>query len=1358
MSTNSTDVSIRLQTSFQQATTQAKAMNRQMGDLTKTLERVTGLTTSFNSNTKKMSGSSLRSTKKSVDETSTSYEKLVRNQNRFLNGLNRGLNLGKLYFLWNRLKPLMSGIGSILESSVDYTETVNLFNNAMGDMADTAMEFQNKIQFAFGLGATSAMKYQATFKNMLSSLGGLSNETAEQLSETISLMALDYSSLYNVDMDSSASKFQAALSKQVKPIRSTSGYDITQDVLGASLQQMGIYDRMVSDLSEMEQRLVIIYTLQQQMANSNAFGDMARTIEQPANQLRVLKEQLAEVKRWIGNVFYGTLAAVLPYINGFVMAVKEAVKWLALLIGYKVEDSSGGNTYFDQAFGSDAIEGSSDAIGDVNKGLDDTKKKLKEIKNATGSIDELNVIQMPEDNDTGSSGSGGSGGSGGGVDPRILEAIGQYDDLFDSIRMKAYDIRDAILEWGKDAGKWINDNIFKPIKNSWDKYGAGIVREFSSGFSNLGTLVGSIADSIGKNFGSTFQALSDLFFSLLETAGIVFNGVTGFLLIVWENGGKYLFEQVSRLGVAFIELATSINDNFVKPLLRWLNANIMPVLGKVLGALLGFIGSIVGGLADFIKWLAKNTTAVKALGIVITTLATSFAAAKIINRISDFSKLFKEVTAGKTVFQKLNVFLLENNKIYTSLAGNWSKFTRIMSQANSALSPLGSIFTNLGSRIVKTEDGVKAITGSISSLSTAQSLAQKATQLLGSALMWLGANPLVAVVAGIGLLVGALVLFSSSQDDSTEKTKKKIKEIEKEIEESKKLTEEIKAIGDAQRQANEQAETSAKEASGNYELIYKYMEELNSITGEGGYASNISKAQEYVERINDILPDTVALTEDGRIVWQKTNDEVKEQIDLLIQKARITAYEDAYVKAIDNQAKATDSLNEATKKHNDALNEKNEWMKRWTDEGFSAERAQEEWNKAIENGEENVVAMDKAIKQSNEELKESKKTFAEGEDAIENFNASLIDSTDSIKDQGIAAAQLQMGYDGLLGKNGELTRSYSDLRSSYDYYSKQMETGSETEKKIAKEAKDYVLSQLAEKAKVSGLTYEEMVKKAKEENINLTEEDKKALKEMYDNQVTAYDDEKTLFDQQNTKLMKLLKDNNIDINSEMGKEYKRRIENAQKNGTESGQKELEAIQKEFAGGKSKEQLIAEANKTGISVKDTFESIKSIMKVGTKKDGSEVTTKNSLNDTFSKLNPKVKIGTYLDFSSIESTKNSVKNAFSDIKFALKGGSGGSMTLSAYAAGGFPTPGELFIANEAGPELIGTMNGRTAVANNDQITAGIKSALVEAIAPLMANVGGSEGTIIHSVTNLDGRVLYESWENQSNNKGYSFTKKK
>lgn len=172
---------------------------------------------------------------------------------RSADALNKSLkdafSIGKLYFFYNYAKTMFRGIGRVMNAALDYTETENKFARAMNGMYGKAMDFQNKLQEAYGLSATSMMNMQSTFKNMLGTVGNLSDEVSEQISETVSLMAIDYASLFNTTIDDAAKKFEAALAKQVRPIRSGSGYDITTSTLQGTLDELGM-SRTVSQLSQ----------------------------------------------------------------------------------------------------------------------------------------------------------------------------------------------------------------------------------------------------------------------------------------------------------------------------------------------------------------------------------------------------------------------------------------------------------------------------------------------------------------------------------------------------------------------------------------------------------------------------------------------------------------------------------------------------------------------------------------------------------------------------------------------------------------------------------------------------------------------------------------------------------------------------------------------------------------------------------------------------------------------------------------------------------------------------------------------------------------------------------------------------
>lgn len=340
-------------------------------------------------------------------------------------------NVNKLYAFMNATKWIRVAMGNLVESSIDYIETQNKFNMSMGNGKPEAVLFVNQITEAVGIAKDELMDYMSTYKNIISGLGNFTDKESEKISESLTKMALDYSSLFNVSTSSAMNKFQSALTGSIRPIRSDSGFDVSDTTIGAKAKELGL-DRTVGQLNQMEKRILRIIVLMDQMKNTGAFGDLARTIEQPANQLKVLQAQLKEVGVWLGNVFIGTLGKVLPYINGFVMAIKEVVKLFALFVGYQSDNSSIG----------DIFETVEETTGGVAGNLGDANKNAKELKKTLMGFDVLNVISSPND-----SSSGGGAGGASGIDPKLLNSLEHYNSLMENVEMKATSIRDRIMEW-----------------------------------------------------------------------------------------------------------------------------------------------------------------------------------------------------------------------------------------------------------------------------------------------------------------------------------------------------------------------------------------------------------------------------------------------------------------------------------------------------------------------------------------------------------------------------------------------------------------------------------------------------------------------------------------------------------------------------------------------------------------------------------------------------------------------------------------------------------------------------------------------------------------------------------------------
>ena len=480
---------------------------------------------------------SLDTINKRIDKTSTASNNAAKSTEKLNKKFSQTLSLNRIYFLYNYTKRMASGIADIIQTSIDYQETLNKFQNSMGNMYGDAVKFQNKITEAYSLSSKSLLDYQANFNNMLKGLGQIDETVSYSLSEKLTEMGVDIASLYNTSIESAMTKLQAALAQQTRPIRSVAGFDITQNTLSNVMSQIGINDRQISQLSQIEKRLLIVIALQRQMANTNTFGDWARTMNQPANQLRILKEQLIELKTVLGSFFIGTLRNVLPYVNGIVMALKEVLKTIASLMGIDINlpDSMS----FDIEFGEEAE--------DAAAGLDKATKSAEKLKKATTGIDELNIIS--QDSDTSGAGASGVGGIGAGVDDRLLKALDSYKSQLDKVDNKAQKIRDKIMTWlgftkqvDAETGKvtWkLNDGYtnLEKIQTALEIIGSALlVGKVAQGISKLQTALG---------FTSFLEPLKTAFADIGNSIGIIAQYLGGFALII---GGVFFTAQgISKL-------------------------------------------------------------------------------------------------------------------------------------------------------------------------------------------------------------------------------------------------------------------------------------------------------------------------------------------------------------------------------------------------------------------------------------------------------------------------------------------------------------------------------------------------------------------------------------------------------------------------------------------------------------------------------------------------------------------------------------------------------------------------------------------------------------------------------------------
>lgn len=394
--------------------------------------------------------SSVQKLDKEATKTTTANNKLSNS----LKKINSNLTLPNLSVMINGLKSMVSGISNVSKYSIDYIENLNLLDSAYGNNYKEARKLANSLAEIYGLDESNLIDQLGTFRQFGSALG-YASETADLLSKNLTLMTGDISSLYNISITQASEKLTSALTGQTKAIRSL-GADITQASLQQQLYNMGI-NESISNMNRAEKTLLIYLSLERQLVNAQ--GDLAKTIESPSNQMKIMKEQVSRLARAIGNSLLPILKTVLPWINGVLMALVELFNFISILLGYNPSEWEFGgalsNTFDGIEDVGGAFDDTTDSIGATNKALDETKKKLTGLR----GFDKLNVITTPTESE-GSAGGGSAGGgvAGGGINSKILDALKDYNAHLSEANMKAKQIRNRILEWlgfTKDAnGEW----------------------------------------------------------------------------------------------------------------------------------------------------------------------------------------------------------------------------------------------------------------------------------------------------------------------------------------------------------------------------------------------------------------------------------------------------------------------------------------------------------------------------------------------------------------------------------------------------------------------------------------------------------------------------------------------------------------------------------------------------------------------------------------------------------------------------------------------------------------------------------------------------------------------------------------
>lgn len=462
----------------------------------------------------------------------------------------------KFRIAYNGIKTVSQTIAGFISKANDYIENINLFNVSMGKFASEAREYADTVGEVMGIDPGEWMRNQGVFMTLATGFG-VASDRANKMSKNLTQLGYDISSFFNISYEDAMQKLQSGLAGELEPLRRI-GYDLSQTRLQQEAYTLGI-NKKVSAMTQAEKAELRYHAILTQV--TVAQGDMARTLYNPANQLRVLSSQIAQAGRAIGNIFIPMLQTILPYLIAFAKVIRLVANELAKLVGYE-----------EQTVDTNGMSSLASGAEDYSNALSGAADNAKKLKQYTMGFDELNVID-PNKGSSGSNSGVGAGGNGFGFELPEYDFLGEgtltkVDEIVNSIKGNLSTVLTIVAGIGAAIAGWAISKVIML---------ASALRQISGlKFSGLTAIIGltlflqdlttlkKYIDDF-KEKGASFYNVSGIistFAGMVGDALIVLGNVkTGGALKVIEGIGQIMgaIHDMSKNGVNWDNVMSSIN-------------------------------------------------------------------------------------------------------------------------------------------------------------------------------------------------------------------------------------------------------------------------------------------------------------------------------------------------------------------------------------------------------------------------------------------------------------------------------------------------------------------------------------------------------------------------------------------------------------------------------------------------------------------------------------------------------------------------------------------------------------------------------------------------------------------------------
>lgn len=627
-----------------------------------------------------------------------------------------GNAVARLYFKYLMLTRVAGALGKVLGISSDYIEEYNYFQKAIDKIAqenkgdykkygyDDAESYANSFEdrlttltgkmtgykigkggdlldtgtASLGLDITQITNFEAQIAQMTNSVGML-GEASIATSKAMTMLAGDMSSLTNMPLDTVMKNFSSGLSGAAMAVKKY-GMDISVAALQETALGLGV-KKSVSEMTQAEKEYLRVITMLQQ--SKVAWGDLADTINQPANQFRMLKSNIKQCGLMLSRLFMPVIQKVLPWLNAMAMAVKDLMKYIGDLFGLKFDSSLGSTDSGTSDTYDDVSDSADNAADSINNAADAQKKFNKQLQ----GFDKLNNLTT---NDTSKSNSdknnnNNTGDTSGVLSDALINAVEDYEKrwnkAFKNMTSDADKLKEKIEKlfstaWntgdGTEIGEAIATTLNKGIKwvnNHTSKWTKGLKKITSIMGTSLNGFVEKFKwKGLGKAIGNSIKAALEAETNFFKTVN-------------WVNLGKGLSKTLNAA------IKTKVIQSYFKSMASKLRAAIETAFGAITTFDFKGLGNALGeGINDFFKTMNKKnkqtglngwqelgkslSDGIKGIADTLTTALKKVKWEKVGQSIGDF---ISAIDFGKVTWSLLGLAKALVSAIGSALKGSFSK-------------------------------------------------------------------------------------------------------------------------------------------------------------------------------------------------------------------------------------------------------------------------------------------------------------------------------------------------------------------------------------------------------------------------------------------------------------------------------------------------------------------------------------------------------------------------------------------------------------------------------------------------------------------------------------------------------------